>query len=198
MQHNTLTGTTPAYELSWDELKLLVNRFLTGCFGREFRGKVPRSDFSYWSVNLEDTPLTQDEQMQLLEQIGCSELPYECGELFEGDEVTELTQEIAGQLVSAALSFSVDSSVANDYGVVFWGSQIGNPCTIMLSSQYVLTVACAKDKKDVFDTFLRVRGTLQRQYTGEKLCEEIVKALEKELAATIYVQTVDYSTYLEQ
>lgn len=169
--HEANITTAQAYFCGWGGLDNLCSALLTGFFERPVMVKAFGDDDSdVWSLELQDAPLSKEEQAALMDALHADDLARDlndCG----SDPVWEISHALSEALVALTLPFEVQGSHAADDGVWFTGEIPAATVRLLIqytesgSSPVLLTVPMAEGvtKEDVINAFHKAMRFEERE-----------------------------------
>jgi len=113
----------PALHVEWKDIDCYASELLAGIFGRYIHVEARRSDYYYWSLDLSETPITEDEMERLNDLIQADDYDREI-QSYDGFPVTEIVQGLSCKLLSKLTPFHAATSFADDEGVWLIGNMI--------------------------------------------------------------------------
>jgi len=111
----------PALHVEWEDINCYASELLSGIFGRDIHVEARRSDYYYWSLDVSQTPITEDEMVRLNDLVQADDYDREI-QSYDGFPVTDIDKGLSCKLLSKLTPFHSSTSFADDEGVWLIGN----------------------------------------------------------------------------
>jgi hypothetical protein len=109
--------------MEWEDLDNHASKLLSSLMERKIIACIRRSDYYFWSLNIADTPISEEELELLFSIADADDLDRESYG-YEDFPIMELCQGLSRKLITKTLPFVASTSFADDEGIWFVGSEI--------------------------------------------------------------------------